>query len=192
MNIDGGGQAVLADLPGVTQAPRFAADGESVIFDWFNGDTRKVAKVPLFGGPVEELVTLDNIPIYNAYYWALSPDGKSVAHSIWVPEEQKMKIAVRPIDVEVPSVVLDIWPSLFFKWSPDGKSIIYREAQAGNQPQNVILSVDIASGRSRTLYSAGNDQIVDLAYSRDQKNVAVVRGRNSSNAVLLTAVEKPQ
>lgn len=193
MNIDGGQQTLLTEVPGATQAPRFSADGQTVIFDWFNAGERLVARVPLVGGPVEVFLRPDEkIPLFYTFYWAMSPDGISIAHSIWIPGEEKMKIAVRPIDTEEPSIVLDIWPSRIFKWAPDGKSIVYRERQATYQSENEILSVDVSSGKARSLLSAGSDQVVDLSFSNDMKQVAVVRGKNSSNAVLLTAAPKEQ
>ena len=140
------------------------------------------------GGAVRELIKPDaEIPISNAFFWSLSPDGKSVAYSIWYPKEEKMKIAVRHIDKPDPYVILDIWPLTVFKWSPDGKRIVYKERQAGYRPDNVIFEIDVATGKSRTLLAAGRDQIEDLSYSSDNKKVAVIRGRNRSNAVLLRA-----
>ncbi|MEQ1763803.1 MAG: protein kinase [Pyrinomonadaceae bacterium] len=193
MNIDGGQQTLLTDVPGVTQRPRFSADGQTVVFDWFNNADRIVGRVPLHGGPVEEFLRPNNnIPIFNTYYWAMSPDGRSVAYSIWVPEEEKMKIAIRAIDRPEPSTILDIWPSTIFKWSPDSKSIVYRERQAGYQPENVILAADASTGKTRVLLSAGHDQVVDFSYSRDMKKVAAVRGLNASNAVLLSTISKAQ
>jgi serine/threonine protein kinase/Tol biopolymer transport system component len=193
MNNDGGQQTLLADVPGATQAPRISPDGQSVVFDWFNGGDRAVATVPILGGTVQELLKPnDDIPISNTFYWAMSPDGKSVAYSIWIPAEEKMKIAVRTVEKTEPSVILDIWPLAIFKWSPDGKSIIYKERQAGYRPENLILEIDVATGKSRTLLAAGRDQVEDFSYSPDKKKVAVIRGRDRSNAVLISAIPKQQ
>ena len=193
MNVDGGQQTLLADVPGVTQAPRISPDGRTVVFDWFNGGDRAVATVPILGGTVQELLKPDNnIPVSNSFYWAMSPDGKSIAYSLWFPAEERMKIAVRAVDKTEPYAVLDIWPVTIFKWSPDSKSIVYKERQAGYRPENLILEIDVATGKSRTVLAAGRDQVEDLSFSGDKKKVAVIRGRNRSNAVLLSAVTKSQ
>ena len=193
MNIDGGQQTLLADVPGATQAPRISPDGQTVVFDWFNGGDRSVATVPIQGGEVKELLKPDNeIPLSNTFYWAMSPDGRSIAYSVWIPAEEKMKIAVRKVDDQNPSIILDIWPLVIFKWSPDGKSIIYKERQAGYRPENLILEIDVATGKSRTVLAAGRDQVEDFSYSGDKKKVAIIRGRDRSNAVLLSAVSKSQ
>ncbi|MEO5860436.1 MAG: protein kinase [Pyrinomonadaceae bacterium] len=193
MNIDGGQQTLLADVPGVTQVPRISADGQNVIFDWFNSGERMIATVPILGGTVQELLRPDkNIPLSNTFYWAMSPDGTSIAYSVWFPAEEKMKIAVGAADKTEPPKVLDIWPSAIFKWSPDGKSIVYKERQAGYRPENLILEVEVATGKTRQVLAAGRDQVIDFSYSRDKKKVAVIRGRDKSNAVLLSAAPKAQ
>ena len=89
-------------------------------------------------------------------------------------------------------MILDIWPSRIFKWAPDGKNIVYKERQSTYQSENEILSVDVSNGKARSLLSAGSDQMGDFSFSGDLKKVAVVRGQNSSNAVLLTAATKDQ
>ena len=122
----------------------------------------------------------------------MSPDGRSIAYSVWVTAEEKMKIAVRKVDDPNPSIILDIWPLVIFKWSPDGKSIVYKERQAGYRPENLILEIDVATGKSRTVLAAGRDQVEDFSYSGDKKKVAIIRGRDRSNAVLLSAVPKSQ
>jgi hypothetical protein len=98
-----------------------------------------------------------------------------------------MKVAVTPTDSAEPGTILDIWPSLIFKWSPDGRSIYYRERQFGYLPENEIREVSIASGKSKVLFSVAPEFIVDLTFSRDGKRVGIVRGSNTSNAVMLTA-----
>ncbi len=97
-----------------------------------------------------------------------------------------MRIAVDAVDSSAERKVLNIWPSLIFRWSPDSKSIYYRERQVGYVPENEVLKVDILTGKSTQLVSAAPEFIVDMAYSRDGKKVAIVRGRNTSNFVMLT------
>ena len=190
MNIDGGGQTLLADVPGFTQLPRFIGNSDSVVFEWINEEKLTLGRVSVEGGPVEEFLKPNNIPVYNKFYWAISPDGGTIAHSIWAPQDQKMKIAVRPINQVEPASILDIWPSSVFKWSPDGKNIIYRERDAGYQPENVILEVNVATGKSRTVFSAGVDYTLDLSYSPDRRKIAVMTGHTSSNAVLFTSASE--
>jgi Tol biopolymer transport system component len=186
MNIDGGNQVLLADVPGQTQTPRFAADGSTVVFSWLRERERVLAKVPVTGGNVEVMQDFAGIPVFSPYFWAMSPDGKNVAYSVTDKANGQTKVAVRPVDSTEPSKILDIWPSLIFEWMPDGQSIYYRERQLGYVPENEIRVVDIASSKPKVLLSVMPEYIVDLTYSPDGKKAAVVRGKSSSNSVLLT------
>ena len=185
MGIDGNDQVLLADVPGVTQLPQFGADGQTVFFEWLSERNRVLASIPVTGGAVTEVRRLDDIPANNLFYWAASPDGRYVAHSIWDKAENRMKVAVDTVDSNAESKILSIWPSLIFRWSPDSKSIYYRERQVGYVPENEVLRVDISTGKPTQLVSAAPEFVVDMSYSRDGKKVALVRGRNTSNAVML-------
>jgi Tol biopolymer transport system component len=126
MGIDGSGQTLLTDVPGVTQAPKLSADGQTVYFEWLREGKASLARMPIAGGPIEEVESLNSIPSFTSYYWAASPDGKFIAHSIWDTEEQRIKVAVDAVGSGQRVTVLNIWPSLILKWMPDGKSIFYR------------------------------------------------------------------
>ena len=186
MGIDGNDRVLLADVSGVTQLPEFGADGQTVFFEWLYERNRIWASIPVTGGAVTEVRRLDDIPANNLFYWAASPDGRFIAQSIWDKGENRMRIAVDAVDSSAERKVLNIWPSLIFRWSPDSKSIYYRERQVGYVPENEVLKVDILTGKSTQLVSAAPEFIVDMAYSRDGKKVAIVRGRNTSNFVMLT------
>jgi Tol biopolymer transport system component len=186
MDINGGDQILLADVSGVTQAPRFAADGQTVVFEWLHEGGRALASVPVTGGEVHQIELLNDIPANFSYYWAASPTGKMIADTIWDSREGRMKVEVKPTDPSERSKVLNIWPSLVFRWSPDGKQIIYRERQPGYQPESEIRRIDPVTGKSAQLISTTPEFVVGFSYSRDGKKVALVRGKSSSNAVILS------
>jgi len=186
MDISGGDQILLTDVNGVTQMPRFAADGKTVVFEWIHDRDRVLASIPVTGGAVHEIEKLNNIPANFLYYWAASPTGNSIARTIWDSREGRMKVEVRSIDPSEIPKVLNIWPSLIFKWTPDGKQLFYRERQLGYQPEFEIRKIDPASGRSSQVISTVPEYVVDFSYSRDGKKVALVRGKSTSNAVILT------
>lgn len=187
MDIDGSNQVLLADVSGWGQAPRFAADGQTVVFDWMRERDRVLGRVPVSGGKVEEMPQSEQTPGYNPVYWTMSPDGKRFAYTYTDQAEGRTKVAVKDVGSSEPAKVLNIWPSLVFKWMPDGESIFYRERQVGYQPESEILKVDVATRKSKVLFSAVPDYISDMTFSRDGKKVALVRGRNISNSVLLTS-----
>ena len=68
------------------------------------------------------------------------------------------------------------WPDWLRRWDAQ---------QVGYVPENEVLRVDISTGKPTQLVSAAPEFVVDMSYSRDGKKVALVRGRNTSNAVML-------
>jgi eukaryotic-like serine/threonine-protein kinase len=186
MDADGSHQTLLTDINGVSGYPRFAADGQTVVFEWLYETRRVLASIPVAGGPVTEIRSLDDIPRNNGFYWAPSPDGRYLAQSIWEPSSKQTKISLEPLFANGQRRILNIWPSAILKWTPDGKNIIYRERRAGYFPEGEVQKLDIASGKTTKLISAALPEIViDLSYSRDGKKIALVRGKNTSNAVML-------
>jgi len=186
MDISGNSQTVLTDVNGVTEMARFGSDGKTVIFEWIHDGDRVLASVPVTGGEVHVIEKLNTIPANFLYYWAASPNGKSIAHTIWDSREGRMKVEVKPTDTSDPPKVLNIWPSLVLNWTPDGKQLFYRERQLGYQPESEIRKIDPVTGKSASVISTVPEYVVDLSYSRDGKKVALVRGKTTSNAVILS------
>jgi serine/threonine protein kinase/Tol biopolymer transport system component len=187
MNIDGSNQVLLADVSGVTQAPKFAADGQTVVFDWLRDQDRIVATVPVTGGRVEELPEFEELPVFTAFYWAMSPDGKYTAYSFRDEADGRTKVAIKSLDSDAPVSILNFWPSIIFKWMPDSRSIFYRERELAYQPETQIFRHEIGKPEPKVLYSAAPEAIGDMSYSRDGKKVAVVRGSGTSNAIMLSS-----
>jgi Tol biopolymer transport system component len=120
----------------------------------------------------------------------MSPDGKRYAYTFTDQAEGRTKVAINDVGSSEPAHVLNLWPSLIFKWMPDGESIFYRERQVGYLPESEILKVDIATGKSKVLFTAFPEYISDMTFSRDGKKAALVRGRNISNSVFSSALAK--
>ena len=188
MDIDGNNQMLLTDVPGTSGYPKFSSDGQVVVFQWERDGKRSLASVPLSGGQVTEIESLDSIPVNNSYYWAASPDGKYIAHSIWDAAEKKMKVVIDETASGQRVKVLNIWPAAIMKWANDSKSIYYRERQIGYIPEFEVQRVDIATGRTTPLLSTAPELILDLTYSPDGQKLAIVRGRSASNAIMLTPI----
>lgn len=187
MNIDGSNQVLLADVSDVTQSPRFAADGQTVVFDWLRDQDRILGTVPVTGGKVEELPQFEEMPLFNAFYWAMSPDGKYTAYSFRDEADGRTKVAIKSLDSAAPVSILNVWPSLIFKWMPDSRSIFYREREQAYQPETQVFRHEIGKPEPKVLYSAAPEAIGDMSYSRDGKKVAVVRGSGTSNAIMLSS-----
>ena len=188
MNIDGGNQILLADAPGITQTPQFAADGTTVVFRWYNEGSAPMGQVSVEGGPV---TGLDYLPDAFTYYWAMSPDGKQLAYTRGGDNVDPMQVIVRDVDSTTPRATLNIRPTWFFKWMPDGKSLFYQESQRGDALEKKAFQIDPDKGEPKLLLSTEPDDIVDLSFSRDKTRAAAVRLRVLTDAVLLSVDGSP-
>ena len=97
-----------------------------------------------------------------------------------------MQVIVRAVDSPTPQAVLNIRPTWLFKWMPDGKSLYYQESQQGDGLEKKVFQVEPAKGEPKLLLTTEPDDIVDLTFSRDRSQVAAVRLRVLTDAVLLT------
>ncbi|MFL6467231.1 MAG: protein kinase domain-containing protein [Pyrinomonadaceae bacterium] len=183
MNIDGSNQVLLAEIPGIGQYARFEPDGETVVFRWFNEGSAPLGKVNVNGGPVEGI---EGLPKAVAYYWKISPDGKFVAYADTDPDSGRLNIALRPMGQEGPVTHLNISPMRIFKWTPDGKQLVYQERLRGGNLASKVFIVDPIRSEPKLLLSTEPDELLDFGYSRDGKRVAFVRGKVSTDAVMLS------
>ena len=71
-------------------------------------------------------------------------------------------------------------------WAPDGKSLIFYSGRGARS----ICSGSRSAGAPPPLTQFTSEQIFTYALSPDQKQLAVVRGRVSSDVVLVSSVEK--
>ncbi len=188
MNIDGSVPTLLADVPGLTQAPRFAADGKTVVFRWFEEGSPPVAQVPIEGGQVSGIDYLSRSLIY---YWAMSPDGRMVAYTFSEDNSDNLKVAVGLTDPGSNKTILDIWPSRIFKWMPDGKSLLYQEKQKGENLTAKVFEIPIERPEPKLLLSTEPENILDMSFSRDGTRVAVIRQKTTTDAVLLSTGGNP-
>ncbi len=186
MNIDGSNPVLLADVPGITQTPRFAFGRKTVVFRWFNEDSAPLAEVPIEGGQV---AGLDHLPQSLSYNWALSPDGRTVAYTIGDESGSGVKVALRATDTNATEDFLEIWPSKIFKWMPDGTSIFYQERQRGENLTAKVFSVSRDKPEPKLIMNTEPDEILDLSFSRDGERFAVVRQKTMTDAVLLSVTK---
>ena len=182
MNIDGSNPRLLANVPGLAQLPRFAADGNTVVFRWFNEGSPALGRVSIEGGKAEGI---EGLPRALAYYWAMSPDGRSTAVSVSDDFSGSLKALIRSRDGN--EQILDISPTRVFKWTPDGASLVYQERLKGDNLTSKIYQIDPSRPVPKLVVSTEPDEIYDFSYSRDGKRFAAVRVRILSDAVMLSA-----
>ena len=157
--------------------PIFSPDGAWVKY----GAAGKIWKVSIEGG--EPVLAGDGFPPSLS----ASPDGTLRAY---VPENNQTKgkrIAVAALQGGPPIAILelpdDAQISGRMRWTPDSKSLTYIVTH--NDVSN-IWSQPIDGGPARQLTQFKADWIQVFAWSRDGKQLAVVRGTTPSDLMLVT------
>ena len=156
---------------------------------YINANASRVERVSVDGGTPE---ALPGTPIPHALildrYFDPSPDGKSVAFLISVPEKNPVhKIAVVPLNAGAQPQVrfLDPHPAIWYplKFAPDGKALVYPITQ--NRIENLWLQpLDGFPGRQITNFNT-DQMILGLRWSPDGKIIGVLNRRIDADVVLL-------
>ena len=110
-----------------------------------------------------------------------SPDGKLIACSYG-----SGKVAIIPAEGGSPVKVFDM-PTPFiiepgFQWTDDGSGLTYVDTRAG--VSNVWLQ-PLAGGPPRKVTNFTSEEIFSFAWSRDGKQLALARGVETGDVVLI-------
>lgn len=182
MNIDGSNPQLLTPVNSVTAGPVITPDGQTVLFSLWRDNKRVLGKVPLAGGTITEQ------PLFSDVYVSLSPDGKLVAYSYFDEQDKRYKVRVRPINNEEPSTTFNISPLNFLLWTVDGKGLLYRNLESNPESDSTVWLQPIEGGEPKPFLSTKPDGVFKISQSYDGKQVAVIRGRYISDAVMLTNI----
>ncbi len=150
---------VVFRAPGKMEAPHFAPDGQSLIF---NRDGR-IERIDVSGR--EPPVVIDTGFAQRCINdHGVSPDGTQLVISDLTETGQSLMYLL-PIDGGVPKRVDVAAPALWHGWSPDGLTLTYCAARGGNYD---VYTVPVAGGPETRLTTApGNDNGPD--YTPDGK-----------------------
>jgi serine/threonine protein kinase len=187
-NSDGSNPVKLTDV--ASRYPVCSPDGKWVYYQ--NDGAGQIWRVPADGSGQSEVVPGSVVPntIIAGLRPALSPDGKFLAIVIvnaLNPEVMKPedKIALVNLDSAVAPLLLKVEPGITgsgFQFAPDGKALAY--AVKENGVDNIWLQPrDGSPGRKITNFNS--EQIVDLHWSPDGKNLGILRTHSDSDVVLL-------
>ncbi|HLN98373.1 MAG TPA: protein kinase [Pyrinomonadaceae bacterium] len=184
-----GGEAQQLTRGGVA-THSISPDGRWLLYNPFTGGIRKLS---LDGsGSETELVARGNLR-----YPQVSPDGKLLAYYFDDEKTNRPKIAiiefpsgaaVRTFDLPVTSQS-GLYDSLFYRgfhWSPDGRAIVYINTLGG---VSNIWSQPLDGGAAKQITDFKSDLIYNFAYSRDGHQLALARGSQTRDAVLISEVK---
>ncbi|MGI9165856.1 MAG: hypothetical protein ACR2G5_05645 [Pyrinomonadaceae bacterium] len=188
MDNDGGNSRQLTR--GIGGAPTFSIspDGRWVVYHPFDGGIWKVSSE---GGDAIELIAKGSLR-----YPQVSPDGKLLAYFFNDEQTKRPKMAVVTFEGVAPVRTFDLpvssGTSLYesgftllyrgFHWSPDGRALVYVNTLAG---VSNLWSQPLDGGAAKQITNFKSDLILNFAYSRDGHQLAVARGSQSRDAVLI-------
>jgi serine/threonine protein kinase len=181
MDTDGGNLKQLTGGPGDI-FPRTSPDGRWVVFVSRRSGSERLWKVSIDGGEPVRLTT-DNLTSNPT----VSPDGSLVA--CWYRDDQPntlTKVAIIPFAGGDPVKVLDVPSSVNInaglRWTPDGRALTYIDTING---VSNIWSLPVDGGKPVQLTDFKTDQIFWFDFSRDGKQLALSRGTQTSDVILI-------
>lgn len=185
IDIDGGNPKQMTYSTG-TPTFSYSPDGRWIVSNPYVGG---IFKIPADGGDAIPVV-----PKGPLVYPQVSPDGELVAYLSTDENTKRPKIFivkfetgefVSSFDLPV-STATSFSESLSFRgfhWSPDGKSIDYVDTIGG---VSNLWRRSLNGGAAQQITDFKTDRIYTFAFSRDGKTLALSRGSDTPDAVLIT------
>lgn len=176
VDTNGGGLRQLTDSDIAAQS-HISPDGKWVVYVSDRESFGTLYRIPADGGEPVQLTE-------RKMCWArVSPDSRYVAGA-YRDADNKSVLAIVPIDGGEPVKTFGVPRLANFRlgvrWSPDGKSIAYRDWANGIWRQN------IDGGEPERIAGLPEEKLYSFGWSRDGKQFAYVRGQEIRDVVLLT------
>ena len=179
MELNGNNPKQLTEGTAIDSQPTCSPDGQWVLFRSLRQGKPTFWKVPTAGGKSEQLTD-------KSSSWAsVSPDGKLIALRYFDEQTKANKIAVLPFAGGEPVKTLDIsfnFRDVGLGWTSDSRSIIYADAR--DNADN-IWSLPLDSGPAKQLTNFKSGLIFAFEMSRDGKQIALSRGSQMDDVILL-------
>jgi DNA-binding winged helix-turn-helix (wHTH) protein/Tol biopolymer transport system component len=164
--------------------PRCSVDGKWVVYVAPDNELlhERLWKVPVNGGTAIQLTDklCDNPSISHRGEW--------IACRYWPKQEGPPQLVILPFDGGPLKKIFDLpakpEPRLFaLNWAPDDHALVFSDD--ANFIGNLWLQ-PLSGGSPHPLTHFASGEILELAWSRDGKQIAIARGNNTSDAVRIT------
>jgi serine/threonine protein kinase len=170
--------------------PVCSPDGRWVMYVQLNQGEPTLWKIPLDGGtPVQLTDKFSGAP-------QISPDGKLVACIYFNEPSTLARLALISSEDGKPVKLFDIQPTAVLpnslvelgviRWTTDGKAITYVDTREG---VSNIWRQPLDGGKPVQLTDFKSDRILSFDWSRDGKQLALGRGTNTNDVVLISSMK---
>jgi len=177
MDPDGGEPTKITDAE--DYSPDVSPDGKWLLFDSWRSGTRSIWKQPT--GGTDSATMFRN----GANQGIFSPDGNKMACWAHDSEYERLRLTILSFPSGETISITD-FPNTagdaFFRWAPDGQVIHFIDSRSG---VSNIWSIDYRTGAVRQLTDFSSGEIFRFAWSPDGTNLALARGRSTTDIVLL-------
>jgi serine/threonine protein kinase/dipeptidyl aminopeptidase/acylaminoacyl peptidase len=178
MDIDGSNPKQLTQGDFEDFLPFYSADGKWVVFGSWRSGSQRLWKVPIDGGEPIQLTDL----AFNGL--GFLPDGKLMFGSYFDEQVSPPRWRGALVSYETGQLVkvFDRPRRSVYWWMTDERTLIYGEVR-----DNIsnLWSVPPDGGTPKQLTKFTSEYIFGFAPSRDGKQLAIVRGTNSADIVLI-------
>jgi len=183
IDADGNNPKQLTEGSAVDGHLTFSPDGQWVVFNRA-GDKPTIWKVGINGGVPVQLTD------QSAAYPVVSPDGKLIAYGGVEKQpgnQPRQRLYIIPFDGGSPVKAIDLQSSIRIsrgglQWTADGRAICFVASRTG-LPN--LWAQPIEGGPAKQLTNFKSDYISRYALSRDGKQIAVSRGSDTKDIVLI-------
>jgi eukaryotic-like serine/threonine-protein kinase len=184
IDADGGNRKQLTS-GGTNGAPSCSPDGKWVVFNASHGGDYTLWRIPIQGGTPQQLTD------YASSYPSVSPDGKWIAFDEYSYRGAN-KIGVIPFAGGQPVRTFDYdahssvgYPII--RWTHDGRALTYVLDQQG---VSNIWEQPFEGGPPKQLTDFTGGQIFNYAWSKDGQQLALARGSQTNDVVLIRSSSK--
>jgi len=186
MDLTSGQQQQLTNGAEVDSQAACSPDGKWVLFRSLRQGKSTFWKVSLSGGTPEQLSDK------SSTWAAISPDGKLVALRYFDDRANANRIAVIPFGGGEPVKTLDVAVTardVGLGWTADGNAVIYADSRGidtnGINSGDNIWSFPLDNSPAKQLTSFTSGLIFAFQVSRDGKQIALSRGSQTDDVILL-------
>ena len=180
INIDGSNPLPLTGKGATGADPDISPDGKWVVYTAWTLGKQAVWRVSIEGGEAKQLTDFSSLEPH------VSPDGKFIA-CFFYDEKIISHIAVIPFEGGAPMKTFDVPQTVEVdmtpKWTPDGRGITYIDTRGGSR--NLWVQ-PLDGGAPKQLTDYKQNGIYRREWTRDGKQVAIVRGESTNDVVMIT------